>query len=564
LQRLRLAVCLITLLALWQGASAADESVSIGIVLCPSQSLGNETQSLFADELCRQLALPERAEVMLLSPSTGIVRAAGVDITPVIADPPEAGDNQALSALPQALELDDVLVLQLSGQDETPGLRAHGLWVRAGVSGIKALDLKRTADDVKQIASATAEMVLAGFEKAADLVGPLPEQPTEEPAAQEPPPEPPEQPIPPVQPPEETVAPPTEETPPEPPSEEPTEPPAVETAPEVPEKSLLQQATMTMAEGDLVKALDLIDQALAEGADLTQAALLRSHIYELLGNAEKAREELASVVALDPGQVEATLGLAEMEAARGLWQRAIELCHQAIENDPSFVEGYLRLYELYRDHNQPRRALQIMEQGAEANPDSSRLFLRLGVIYQERELLAPAEAAFKQAGAMGDEGQQVEALSRLGDLYAQTGEFVAAFDAYVRAAQVAGVGGQVEPEGYGKIFAAADEAVTAVLETVWKPLTAFVEGGPVVREEAYAIVAQALAQLDEIRSFGQRVTPPAGRAAAHAQRQLYYQVAYEAIYSALLYLDTGDAELLANARARTAQAAKEQERISSD
>jgi len=545
-------ICLAVLVAAGPLFAAANAQrrppVTIGLVLCPSQGLNIETQVRFVDELCRQLAAADWCQATLLSPSAAIVKAAGIDIVPVIADPPEAGDRRVLATLPRALDIDEVLVLQLSVQGEKGELRAHGLWARKGHSRLKQLDVQSPSPDVKLAAAKTRDAVRAGFEQAADAESGAPvaepttpqTTPAPQPAAEHPP--------------AASTQPAATSTQ----GEARAEPPAEAAKPG---EALLRQATNAIKQGELETALGLVDRALEQGADEGKVALLRSRIYELLGNAEKARSELVSAASMHPERVEVTLRLASLEAARGLWQRSVQLCRQVIEHNPQAAEAYIQLYGLYQLHNQPRKALQILEQGAKANPNNPQLFLRLGSVYAERGLNALAEAALKRAVALGSEAERVQALTRLGDLYTKGGRFELAFDAYVQAAQATTAGKQVAEEGYERIFEAADAAVSMILDMVWKPLTAFEEGGTMVREEVYAIVSQGLAQVDKIRKFSSTTQAPASKQAVHAQRQLYYQVAYEAIYSALLYLDTGDPQLLVNARERTAQAAEERARI---
>jgi tetratricopeptide (TPR) repeat protein len=336
----------------------------------------------------------------------------------------------------------------------------------------------------------------------------------------------------------------------------PTTPSTVE-SPQATGAALLAQAEAALNDGKTDEALKLVEEALRQGADADQASVLRSRIYEHSGDLEKAHQELESAVQVDPALVEATLRLADLEESRGLWQRAIELCLQAIQHSPGFTASYLRLYELYRQHNQPRRALETLEQGAKSNPGSAPLLLRLGAAYTQRGMLTAAQAALLQAVAVGLNSDKITAYARLGDLYARLGRYGPAFDAYAKSAQASGVGGEVTPESYDKTFAAADWAVSAILDTMWSQLSAFAEDRNTTREEAYAAVSQAVAQVRDVRDFAGKIMAPAGRPEVHAQRELYYQVAYEAAYNGLLYLDTGDPALLKSARERKDQAAVE-------
>jgi len=79
----------------------------------------------------------------------------------------------------------------------------------------------------------------------------------------------------------------------------------------------------------------------------------------------------------------------------------------------------------------------------------------------------------------------------------------------------------------------------------------------VAREDAYLVLDDSAGQVERIKQFLQQVQPPEGRRETHSQRELFYAVAHEALVTAQVYLDTGDASLLDAAQQRRTQANQE-------
>jgi tetratricopeptide (TPR) repeat protein len=233
---------------------------------------------------------------------------------------------------------------------------------------------------------------------------------------------------------------------------------------------------------------------------------------------------------------------------------------EAIEKDVSCRDAHLRLAGLYERHNQPLRALETLEQAVACNPDDLRLLTALGETYLERDLLPAAETVYGRILVQGDQRDQALAYQHLGEIYARVRQYQDAFDCYVQAEELLGNPGQVAEAGYQRIFEAADGVVAAALQTGWEMFTAFVEAGPVAREEAYLALEDSAAQIAQIRQFGEQLELPESVKAIHAQRQLFYAVTHEAVVTAQIYLDTGNPALLTAAQLRREQADQERQR----
>jgi len=295
---------------------------------------------------------------------------------------------------------------------------------------------------------------------------------------------------------------------------------------------LLSGARGAIQQGDWQRGLELTDEALHHGANKVQVLLLEAQIYAGMGNVEKQRQVLQSVVALDSSLCEPQVTLARLEENRGLWPTAAELYQRAIDADAGCRAAYLRLAELYEKNNQPRQALRVLQQGADNNPGDTRLLMALADMFRRRDLLQQAEAVYGQIVTGGDESAKAEAHRRLGEIYWQVQQYADAFECYVKAAELQGGPGAIDTAGYQEMFKAADGAVTDALEGAWGPFTAYTEGGPVAREEAYVAMWAAVEQINQ---------------------------AYEAALNAQIYLDGGNKHLRDAACQRRYQAKRERE-----
>ncbi len=323
------------------------------------------------------------------------------------------------------------------------------------------------------------------------------------------------------------------------------------------EVDILAPARAALADGQPEKALRLAEGARQAGADRIQVLLLKAEIFGQMQQVDDQREMLLTAVAADNSLCLPRLMLASIEERRGLWQQAEQYYEQAIAADSCCAAAYLRLARLYGRHGQPMRALRKLQQAVANNPQDMTLLQALGTALKQRGMLQPAESVYGRILAQGDKEAQALAHRSLGDLYKQVGQYKEAFDCYVRAEDLLGDSGSLAREGYDRIFATADGSVTQALNNGWQLFDAFIEGGPVAREDAYLVLDDSAAQVEQIKQFLQQVQPPEGRREIHFQRELFYAVAHEALITAQVYLDTGDASLLDAAQRRRTQANQE-------
>jgi len=325
------------------------------------------------------------------------------------------------------------------------------------------------------------------------------------------------------------------------------------------EVDILAPARAALADGRPEEALELAEGARQAGGDRVKVLLLKAEIFAQMQRVDDQREMLLTAVAADDSLCLPRLVLASIEERRGLWQQAEEYYKQAIAADSSCADAYLRLARLYERHGQPIRALRKLQEAVENNPQDMALLQALGAALKQRGMLQPAELVYGRILAEGDKQAQALAHRSLGDIYKQVGQYKEAFDCYVQAEKLLGDSGSLAGEGYDRIFATADGTVIQTLNNGWQLFDAFIEGGPVAREDAYLVLDDSAYQVEQIKQFLQQVNPPEDRQEVHSQRELFYAVAHEALVTAQVYLDTGEASLLHTAQQRRTQA--DQERL---
>ncbi len=323
------------------------------------------------------------------------------------------------------------------------------------------------------------------------------------------------------------------------------------------EVDILAPARAALADGRPEKALELAEGAQQAGADRVKVLLLKAEIFAQMHRVDDQRKMLLAAVAEDDSLCLPRLVLASIEEQRGLWQQAEEYYKQAIAADSCYADAYLRLARLYEHYGQPIRALRKLQEAVENNPQDMTLLQALGAALKQRGMLQPAELVYGRILAEGDKQMQALAHRSLGDIYEQVGQYKEAFDCYVRAEKLLGDSGSLAQEGYDRIFATADGTVIQALNNGWQLFDAFIEDGPVAREDAYLVLDDSAWQVEQIKQFLQQVKPPEGRLEVHSQRELFYAVAHEALVTAQVYLDTGETSLLDAAQQRRTQANQE-------
>jgi tetratricopeptide (TPR) repeat protein len=107
---------------------------------------------------------------------------------------------------------------------------------------------------------------------------------------------------------------------------------------------------------------------------------VRARSYAEAGSASLSRGDLAgaesyfrSALHFDPAQVEAHLGLSEIFARRGQWNRSILVLRHAAEQNPADSNIVLELSKMLADRGQSQEAITVLERAIHEGSDALRL-----------------------------------------------------------------------------------------------------------------------------------------------------------------------------------------------
>lgn len=134
-----------------------------------------------------------------------------------------------------------------------------------------------------------------------------------------------------------------------------------------------------------------------------------------------------------PDDAGAIAGQAEVYAAQGQIDRAMDEYRRALLLVPAHEQASLDLSRLYLQQNQPDKALETLKKAVTANPRSAPLHLALGDLYDKRGDKQQAEYEWllggKKSAAAGTPVAQPGGIAR-GDQLAALGEIERAAEAY--------------------------------------------------------------------------------------------------------------------------------------
>ncbi len=134
-----------------------------------------------------------------------------------------------------------------------------------------------------------------------------------------------------------------------------------------------------------------------------------------------------------PDDAGAIAGQADVYAAQGQSDRAMEEYRRALLIAPSHEQASIELARLYQQQNHPDKALDTLKKAVVANPRSAPLHLALGDLYEKRGEIQQAEYEWllggRKSASSTTQASQPEGLLR-GDRLAVQGEVERAADAY--------------------------------------------------------------------------------------------------------------------------------------
>ncbi|MCD6359832.1 MAG: tetratricopeptide repeat protein [Armatimonadetes bacterium] len=323
----------------------------------------------------------------------------------------------------------------------------------------------------------------------------------------------------------------------------------------------LVPAASAFNRGEFKKALGLVQDVISGGAATGQAYLLRARCHLALNEEEAAMGDLRRAIEASPDLVEAHVRLARLLSKRGLWQVAAARYQAALDIAPDNREALQGLARLYRDNGHRRRAIELLEAAPSSSSDAG-IVLMLADLYAQEGDEAGAQSAYLRAVTLSDGEGKAVALERLGDFYVSIRRHRDALTCYLKAAQLSLNRSTVARRRYEEVMSAADSAVLDEMTASWDAFASYVDDGDGERELVFIRMAQARAHVDEAMRFADSIVPPDELKSQHARRKFAYSLVYEAMVTALSYLDLGGEDMLNRARKRHDEAVAEFERLS--
>ena len=322
----------------------------------------------------------------------------------------------------------------------------------------------------------------------------------------------------------------------------------------------LAAARAALAVGDLELARREADLALPLGAPAYELYMFRADLAVAQNQPTEQRSWLERAAAANPEAVEPLLRLGAVLDAQGLWQKAVECYDQAIALDPASLPAYTAAATVLTSRSRPKQAAEYLAKAAERSPHDNTLLMRLGDTYRQASMLAEAEEAYDLAARTAEPPLAAQIMDRLGDLYVSSGQFEEGFRCYAEAARLRGDNAQpLAQKRYEQMTIVADEAVMSALQAASEAFEAYYRDRTMPRERAYVIAEQSETRVAEVAEFTVGLPVPPALEQMHLRRQLFYDLAAEAIVALMTYLDTNLEQALSQYQTTVREACAEYE-----
>ncbi len=198
----------------------------------------------------------------------------------------------------------------------------------------------------------------------------------------------------------------------------------------------LRAAALLREDGNTAEARRALDQTLptttpSERAEI-EIAIAHAQIDEKAGNPAAAAERLEQALGKHPGNVRLTMARAAVEDRRGRWQLALGIAETLIAKDPGSVEALNFWGFVAADHgHELPRALARVRAALALEPGAGGVIDSVGWAHLRAGDVARAELFLEQAGRL--EPEDPEVLSHLGELYVRRAEAERAAGAFRKA-----------------------------------------------------------------------------------------------------------------------------------
>lgn len=151
--------------------------------------------------------------------------------------------------------------------------------------------------------------------------------------------------------------------------------------------------------GQIDRARALISKAEAVNAEYVPTQLTAARVELSSGDQAAAAQRLEKVLALQPGNRAAALGLAEIEARGGDFAAAERRLQDLRKREPKAIEPVILLARLHLQQNQPAAADKVLQAAIAAEPNRADLLNAAGLLYLDSGRYDEAAARLRQATA---------------------------------------------------------------------------------------------------------------------------------------------------------------------
>lgn len=194
--------------------------------------------------------------------------------------------------------------------------------------------------------------------------------------------------------------------------------------------------------GDTERAVDLLLQVVSRRPDQIPPKLDLGHAYLSLNRTAEAREQFDGILAVDPLNARALLGLAHVSFSEANWRAAMERARTVLESGgKNFSALFLlgRAAKLAGDAQLAQSTLEsadkLLEKSIELNPDQPEGHFLRGEVFYFREQFSSAMENYRAAddrtdaknpdrvySAFGENFTQLDILAKLGLCYQRLGK----------------------------------------------------------------------------------------------------------------------------------------------
>src|SRR5580704_7208077 len=158
--------------------------------------------------------------------------------------------------------------------------------------------------------------------------------------------------------------------------------------------ALVSRAQIDLHENQSNAAVTSLQEVLARDPDNALAHYYLGEAYEQLGDSSRAASEFREAIRIEPGSVEAQLGLAEIARKSGDWSGLDQIGAGVVQFLPYNADGYLIEAEAAINLNERDRAEKSIQKAIEVAPRDPRGYVQLGMLRYLQHNYPEAEKAF--------------------------------------------------------------------------------------------------------------------------------------------------------------------------